>query len=119
MKEARMNFVGMSGSPYRNSSHKFFALGPSTTAEVLTDSGWQIIGPPLPKAVSFSCLITIDESTIFLIGNYFNFSQYFKFYQKMADFVENNLKDFIRMHFIESHFYKKKFYSGVIDFLCL
>ena len=69
MKEARMNFVGMPSSPYQNSSHKFFVLGPSATAEVLTDSGWEIIGPPLPKAISFSCLIVIDETTIFVIGS--------------------------------------------------
>ena len=70
MNENRTFFVGMVGSPYQNSSHKMFVLGggQSLNAEVLTGSGWEVIGPPIPSSFYLSCLIVLNETSIFLIG---------------------------------------------------
>ena len=38
------------------------------TAEVLTNGGWKIIGPALPKRFYVSCLVKINETTIMVIG---------------------------------------------------
>ena len=67
MNVNRSFFAGMAGSPYRNASHKFYVLG-NNTSEVLTDSGWQLIGPPLPKTLSFSCLMVINETSILVVA---------------------------------------------------
>jgi hypothetical protein len=65
MTTVRWHCVGMPGSPYGNSSHKFYVVGPDN-AEVLTNSGWEIIGPALPKRVYAPCLMTIDETSVLL-----------------------------------------------------
>jgi hypothetical protein len=57
--------AGMPGSPFGNSSHKFYAVGVDN-AEVLTDSGWEVIGPALPKSVYSPCLMTVDDTTVLL-----------------------------------------------------
>jgi hypothetical protein len=69
MNENRIHFMGMPSSPYRNSSHKFFVLGPDLTAEVLTDAGWEVFGPAVPKPFYVSCMVIINETTIFVTGH--------------------------------------------------
>ena len=73
MKEPRFHFSGMMSSPYRNSSHRMFILGgdhpASYSAEVLTSSGWEIIGPKLPRLFYAACIVSINDTTIMVIGS--------------------------------------------------
>jgi len=64
MNAPRMHFAGMVGSPYQNASHKYYVLGNPGSAEVLTDSGWEEIGPPTPTIFYLSCLMIINETSI-------------------------------------------------------
>jgi hypothetical protein len=72
MNENRYHSAGMVSSPYQNVSHKLFVVGggnpPLIAAEVLTATGWEVIGSPLPKQFFVSCLVSINETTIMLIG---------------------------------------------------
>jgi hypothetical protein len=63
MHVPRMHFTGMTGSPYQNSSHLYYVIG-NGSAEVLTDSGWEVIGPPTPTQFYHSCLMVINETSI-------------------------------------------------------
>jgi len=63
MSVPRMHFVGMSGSPYQNLSHKYFVIG-NGSAEVLTDNGWEIIGPTPPSPFYTGCLMIINETSV-------------------------------------------------------
>ena len=67
MNSDQMYFIGMTGSPYQNSSHLYYALGSSNKAEVLTKSGWENIGPPLPSPFYKSCLMVINETSILIL----------------------------------------------------
>ena len=70
MSTPRMHFVGMSGSPYKNSSHKYFVIG-NWRAEVLTDSGWEVIGPTPPSPFYTGCLMIINETSVLVVeGQY-------------------------------------------------
>jgi len=65
----RVHLTGMAKSPYQNDSHKMFVLGGSTPiAEVLTDSGWETIGPETPSQFYLSCLVVINVTSILVIG---------------------------------------------------
>lgn len=70
MTESRMFFTGMSGSPYKNASHKMYVLGYSNTAEVLTYSGWETVGPPTPKPFYNACLMVINATSVMVAGGY-------------------------------------------------
>ena len=67
MNSPRMHSTGMTGSPYQNTSHKYFILGGNTLKpEVLTDSGWEILNGNYPSKFYKSCLMVINE-TSFLV----------------------------------------------------
>jgi len=69
MKRPRWHFTGMAKSPYLNDSHKMFILGGgSPSSEVLTDAGWEITGPYLPSDFYLSCMISINRTSILVIG---------------------------------------------------
>ena len=62
-------------NPYQNIiSNKlldfFTATVPELTSEVLTDNGWELIGPTLPKLFYVFCLLVVNETTILVTGIY-------------------------------------------------
>lgn len=61
------HFAGMPSSPFQNASHKFYVVG-GKTSEVLTDSGWKVVGPPLPKTIYVPCLVKVDATTILVVA---------------------------------------------------
>ena len=72
MNEARMHFTGMVGSPYNSnnnngSSHKFYIVGDSHNAEVLTDAGWKVVDTKVPKIFFTSCLVAINQTAFIII----------------------------------------------------
>jgi hypothetical protein len=71
MVDVRFHFAGMPSSPYSNPSHWFFVLGPDN-AEVLTDTGWQNIGPLLPASIFVPCLVVINETAVLVIAGTIN-----------------------------------------------
>ena len=46
---------------------KFKTVG-NNAAEVLTDSGWYYIGPPLPQEFYQTCLVAFDDGSVMIIG---------------------------------------------------
>ena len=87
MKDSRMHFSGMSNSPYRNIGHKMFVLGYTQRAEVLTENGWEYIGPLTPKMFHLSCILIIDDNSIMVAGIYNN-DEFYTGYYKCAFFYE-------------------------------
>jgi hypothetical protein len=65
MLQNRMHFDGMYPSPYQDPAHWYFIVAQNTT-EVLTSTGWKVIGPPLPKNVGVPCLMRINETSFLM-----------------------------------------------------
>jgi len=68
MNDNREHFTGMSGSPYKNSSHRLYVIGYTQQAEVLTSSGWEYIGPVTPNMDFVSCILIVNETSILVTG---------------------------------------------------
>ena len=68
MNNKRIHFSGMTGSPYKNSSHLYYVLGGTHEAEVLTPTGWENIGPLLPFPFYKSCLMVINDTSILVLN---------------------------------------------------
>ena len=58
-----------SRSPFANASHYMYITGVHKTAEVLTDDGWKLIGPPLPVNIRDHCTTLLNSTTVIVIGD--------------------------------------------------
>ena len=68
LSQVQFHFAGMSSSPFRNSSHKFFIIG-RTAMEVLTPTGWEKLDISLPvSSVYAQCMIVVNETTVLLMA---------------------------------------------------
>lgn len=70
MIQSKRQFSASSKSPYQNSSLLVTggaSLSPTNTAEILTPTGW-IQKPTLPIDVLSHCMVTINTTTVMVIG---------------------------------------------------
>jgi hypothetical protein len=70
MIQPRRQFSASSKSPYQNSSLMVTGVslgGPANTAEILTPTGW-IQKPSMPIDVMYHCMVTINTTTVMVIG---------------------------------------------------
>ena len=70
-------------SPYPNATHSLFVTGginiyrrDDSTAEVLTDSGWQTLPTSLPVSIYEHCMVLLNSTTVLMIGGMQNYTEY-------------------------------------------
>ena len=67
-------FAGLTLSPFTNKSQILFVTGGQTnsghtsTAEVLTNKGWEIFAPSLPITIGYHCMILVNATTAMIIA---------------------------------------------------
>jgi hypothetical protein len=78
LSSTRINAVA-SMCPYQINSHKILVTGGFNkvdgfldTSEVLTDNGWQPFHLTLPTATESHCVVSLNSTTIMLIGGFEN-----------------------------------------------
>jgi len=72
-------FASISSSPYPSEPHKLLIAGGRdstspylSSAEVLTEHGWEIFSQTLPVKICYHCTVLVNSTTIMLIGGYQN-----------------------------------------------
>jgi len=67
---------GFSASPYPKVKSKIFVTGgghngtlsPISSAELLTDKGWESVASPLPTPLQYHCMVLLNSTTVMAIG---------------------------------------------------
>ena len=70
------SLTSFSSSPYPSEPHKLFVAGGSehgpfsylSSAEVLTEHGWEILSETLPMSISCHCSVLVNSTTVMLVG---------------------------------------------------
>ena len=77
MTTARCN-AASSPSPYPNGAHSLFVTGGYnlSTAEFLTERGWQKLSTYLPVTIALHCMVLLNSTTVLIIGGYQNGAGY-------------------------------------------
>ncbi len=73
MVHAKYGFA-MSKSPFTNKPQSLFATGGNgltgvmSTAEILTENGWEEFSPSLPVTITQHCMLLINSTTAMVVG---------------------------------------------------
>jgi hypothetical protein len=68
------NHFAMTKSPFTNKPQSLFVTGGSnsggglSTAEILTDNGWEVFSPSLPVTVYLHCMVLLNSTTAMMVG---------------------------------------------------
>jgi len=72
------DFAAMTISPFTNKPQSLFVTGGSgsngalATAEILTDSGWELFSPSLPVKIYSHCMVLLNSTAALVIGGFQN-----------------------------------------------
>jgi hypothetical protein len=79
VSSASMNSVRNSAAAAQLQDGKLLATGgyndsvsPLNSAEMLTEDGWESNIPSLPVTISYHCMVTVNSTTVMVIGGYQN-----------------------------------------------
>jgi hypothetical protein len=68
------NQLAMTKSPFTNKPQYLFVTGGSnsggalSTAEILTDNGWELFSPSLPVTVYLHCMVLLNSTAAMVVG---------------------------------------------------
>jgi hypothetical protein len=72
-----MNHFAMTKSPFTNKPQSLFVTGGSisgysngvlSSAEILTNNGWEVFSPSLPVTVYLHCMVLLNSTTAMVVG---------------------------------------------------